>query len=142
MHSAGIQPLLQANGTVWRKQSWETEDGEQCGKDIKVPDNGRQDQCEQDRSDNSHIPRTAHPLLGFVRKKEMHKPGEQHSQANQRNEKWFHDDLGFSQGPSGVDELRFEKQPAKDTIQKRKAGEQISDARSLDGRWYTSIRRC
>ena len=52
MHSAGIQPLLQTNGTVWRKQSWETEDREQGGKDMRVPDNGRQDQCEQYRSDN------------------------------------------------------------------------------------------
>jgi hypothetical protein len=41
---------------------------------MKTPNNGRQDQREQYRSDNAHISGTAHELLSFVWKKEMHKP--------------------------------------------------------------------
>jgi len=79
VRSARIQPLLQTNGTVSRKYARESEGAEQDGEDIKAPNQGGQDECEQHRSYDAYVSGTGHALLGFFRKKEMDKPGEQHA---------------------------------------------------------------
>ena len=64
------------------EQSWKSEDREQDGKDIELPQGGGEDQREQYPSCDADIPGPAHVFLGFIRKKKMQKPREQHSNAD------------------------------------------------------------
>jgi len=64
------------------EHSWKSEDHEQDGKDIETPQGSGEDQREQYPSYDADIPGPAQVFLSFIRKKEMHKPREQHSSAH------------------------------------------------------------